>query len=113
MDAPMDDRTALTLTLTDLVRRVPGVTDVYSSVPVLVATVSKLSQLVTRRDLGPDLVTLSEVDGELVVAVTIGVGEGLSATEVCREVYDAIAEHLAAGTAPQPASIAVTVGRIG
>lgn len=113
MDAPMDDRNALTQTLTDLVRQVPGVTSVYPSAPVLLATVSKVTQLVTQRDVAPDLVVISEERGELTVAVTIGVDVGMSATQVCREVYDAIAEHLAAGGAPEPASIAVRVGRIG
>ncbi|RFA12192.1 hypothetical protein B7R22_17345 [Subtercola boreus] len=111
----MDDRTAVTLALTETVRNVPGVTEVYSSAPVVVATVSKVTQLVTRGVVAPDLVAVSEVDGELVVAVTIGVSEGVPATQVCRDVYDAIAEQFAPALTdpPQPLSIAVKVARIG
>ncbi|MDF2443147.1 MAG: hypothetical protein JWR01_1350 [Subtercola sp.] len=111
----MDDRTAVTLALTETVRSVPGVTAVYSSAPVVVATVSKVTQLVTRGSVAPDLVAVSEVEGELVVAVTIGVSEGAPATQVCRDVHDAIAEQLAPALADplQPLNIAVKVARIG
>ncbi|RFA10906.1 hypothetical protein B7R54_18105 [Subtercola boreus] len=110
-----DDRTAVSLALTETVRKVHGVSEVYSSAPVVVATVSKVTQLVTRGAVSPDVVAVSEVDGELVVAVTIGVSEGVSATQVCRDVYDAIAEQLGAALSDplRPLSIAVKVARIG
>ncbi|RFA23344.1 hypothetical protein [Subtercola boreus] len=109
----MDDRTALTRDLTDLVRLIPGVAAVYSSGPVVVEAVSAVTQVVLRGAVAHDVVAVAEANGGLTVSVTIGVSEGLPATEVCRQVYDAIAERLLLGGMAETASIAVKVARIG
>ena len=61
--------------------------------------------------------TVSEAGGGLDVSVTIGVSESVPATQVCRAVYDALAEQLAvvgaAAGAALPSRITVKVGRIG
>ncbi|QWT24594.1 hypothetical protein KPL76_04190 [Subtercola sp. PAMC28395] len=112
----MNDRTALSSELSAVVRAVPGVESLYSSAPGPAELVSRVVELVTQREVESAEVGVSgkpESTADLVITVTIGVEEAASATEVCRDVYDSICSYFTLKGEAAPASIAVTVGRIG
>ncbi|GAA0990349.1 hypothetical protein [Subtercola frigoramans] len=112
----MDDRTALPSQLSAVVRAVPGVESLYASTPGPVELVSRVVELVTQREVESAEVSVSgkpDNTADLVIKVTIGVEEAASATEVCRDVYDSICSFFTLKGETAPATIAVTVGRIG
>ena len=117
----MDNRTALSRRLTELVREVEGVKAVYSSGSTVAAVTGAVGQTLTSNMLGAPgearaqaaHVALQGENDDMVVSVTIGVSVGASATQVCRTVYDVIAEHFIQSGASEPGRISVRVGRIG
>lgn len=114
----MSKTIALSEQLTDLVRAVPGVIDVYSAEPALAKVVNAVVGMVSDDAGRTDRVRVSADDGGTAVAILLAVDEEASAADVCRRVHDAVEGYLTelASSSDSPtavASISVTVGRIG
>jgi len=96
----------------EAVLAVPGVDSLYSAASLVTALITTALDALTSRPPSASTVLVAETSG-LSVAVKIGVGEGYTATEVCRQVHDAITVHLRGYPEYEIAKIAVTVARIG
>ena len=133
----MDDQT-LARDLTELVLAVDGVSAVYPSAPLVVASVASVVGVSATRpaissSAGTELSDLSDSGSAAVrgvgarqgvevstdantvrsIDVIIGVADDQAATDTCRAVHDRIADYLALAGERGPSSISVKVGRIG
>jgi enoyl-CoA hydratase/carnithine racemase len=111
--------------LTGIVLRVPGVLQAYDARPALTAAVTDAAAalragLASRLPLVPAVPAVSAAPvavgrsaGALVVTVTIAVSGTRPAAETCREVYEVLAEALAARPEGEGATVSVQVARIG
>ncbi len=103
----------LSYRLTQMLRKVPGVTAVYASKPVLAKVVDAVVDAVKNEPAGAHLVTVSEGDGGLDVEAYIGVTADEPAPSVCRRAHDAIRSYLAEHDERGAAQVTVKVGRVG
>lgn len=98
--------------LTAVIRAVPGVTTVYRSTPLLAGLVAATAALAPGGRAQPPLALVDQSSGATIVTVTIGVGDGQAAPEICGSVHDSIADYLSESGAPEPFIIRVTIGSI-
>lgn len=108
----MPHTTKHTEELAAVVEQVPGVDELYPAAPVL-NVVKQVVGAITQKPTGPEFVAVTVSDDGVSASVAIGISDAEAATEVCRQVYDTIAEYFVASGEPTVASIDVTVARIG
>lgn len=99
--------------LAAVIEGVPGVDDIYPATPVLATVVKEVVGAITRKPVAPQLVSLTESSAGLTASVSIGIADADAATDVCRRVYDSIAEFFTAAGDPAVTAIEVKVARIG
>jgi hypothetical protein len=103
----------LSYQLTQMLRKVPGVTTVYASKPLLVKVAQAVVDAVKNEPAGAHLVTVSSGEGGLDVEAYIGVTDEEPAPVVCRRAHDAIREYLGEHGEQDAARVIVKVGRVG
>lgn len=99
--------------LTQMLRKVPGVTAVYATKPLLAKVVGAVVEAVKNEPAGAHLVTLTETEAGLEVVAYIGVTDEEPAPDVCRRAHDAIREFVGERHEGDVAAIAVKIGRVG
>ncbi|MCS5720177.1 hypothetical protein N1027_18755 [Herbiconiux sp. CPCC 205763] len=104
--------TALSLPdeLVRVVSGVPGVITVYPAKAALPSLIENTVAAATGKD-APAPIALDDRNGRLTIDVTIGITDGASAAQTCRQVYEAVAAHLSAHTV-QASRIRVLVANI-
>ena len=103
----------LSYQLTQMLRKVPGVTTVYASKPLLVKVAQAVVDAVKNEPAGAHLVTVSSGDHGTDVEAYIGVSGEEAAPIVCRRAHDAIRSYLAEHDEHGAGQVTVKVGRIG
>ncbi|MBX0300845.1 hypothetical protein K2F54_12755 [Cryobacterium sp. 1639] len=112
----MSSTTTHTEKLAAAVEQVPGVDELYPANAVLSTVVHQVVAAITQKPATPEFVGLTETHDGITASVSIGISDAEAASEVCRQVYDAIDHYFAASAEPdEPAvtRIEVTVARIG
>lgn len=108
-DTPDD----LTYQLTQMLRKVPGVTAVYATRPIFPKVVSTVVEVLKNEPAGVHLVTVTEHGDGIDVEAYIGVTADEPAPDVCRRAHDALREYLADHADSPSRTISVKVGRVG
>ncbi len=103
----------LTYELTQMLRKVPGVTAVYASKPLLAKVVGAVVDAVKNEPAGAHLVTVSTGEHGLDVEAYIGVTADEPAATVCRRAHDAIRSYVEEHSEQAAAQVTVRVGRVG
>ena len=99
--------------LTQMLRKVPGVTAVYATKPLLAKVVGAVVEAVKNEPAGGHLVTVTETDAGLDVVAYIGVTDDEPAPEVCRRAHDAIRDLVGERHELGAATVSVKIGRVG
>ncbi|BDZ45784.1 hypothetical protein [Naasia aerilata] len=99
--------------LTQMLRKLDGVTAVYAMKPVLAKVVSAVVEAVKNEPAGVHLVTVTENEDGVDVAAYIGVTDEAPAPEVCRRAHDAIRDFVAENSDRPAAQVSVKIGRVG
>ena len=99
--------------LAAVVEQVPGVAELYPATPVLTTLANHVVAALTQKPAETGLVALTETDEGVTASVAIGIADADAATDVCRRVYDTIAEYFVASGDPAVTAIEVKVARIG
>jgi len=103
----------LTYRLTQMLRKVPGVTAVYATKPVIAKVVGAVVEAVKNEPAGAHLVAVSESSDGIDVTAYIGVTADEPAPAVCRRAHDAIRSYVAANHDAPLGLVTVKVGRVG
>lgn len=103
----------LTYRLTQMLRKVPGVTAVYATKPVLAKVVGAVVEAVKNEPAGAHLVSVEETDDGIDVTAYVGVTADEPAPEVCRRAHDAIRSYVAEHHDAPLGLVRVKVGRVG
>ncbi len=103
----------LTYELTQMLRKVPGVTAVYATKPLLAKAVSAVVEAVKNEPAGVHLVTVTQSDSGLDVDAYIGVSDEEPAPVICRRAHDAIRSFVAEHSEAEAATVSVRIGRVG
>lgn len=99
--------------LTQMLRKLDGVTAVYAMKPVLAKVVSAVAEAVKNEPAGVHLVTVSESDEGVDVAAYIGVADDEPAPVVCLRAENAIREFVDQNSERPAAHVTVRIGRVG
>lgn len=94
------------------VREVPGVNYVYSAKPLAEQIVTTVTQLVTRKPGLTDLVSVSQTENAVKIAVCVGVTPDEPAGAVCKRVYDAVDQFVSNRTSNLARHISITIGSV-
>ena len=103
----------LTYQLTQMLRKVPGVTAVYATAPVLPKVLSTVAEVLKNEPAGVHLVTIRDADGGIDIEAYVGVTADEPAPLVCRRAHDAIRSYVAENHDSPAKLISVKVGRVG
>jgi hypothetical protein len=103
----------LSYALTQMLRKLDGVTAVYAMKPVLAKVVSAVVEAVKNEPAGVHLVTVTQGDDGLDIAAYIGVSDEEPAPVVCRRAHDAIRDFVAENSDTVAGGISVKIGRVG
>lgn len=103
----------LTYELTQMLRKVPGVTAVYATKPVVAKVISAVVEAVKNEPAGVHLVSVSSTDDGLDVTAYIGVTDDEPAPSVCRRAHDAIRSFVAENSDSVASVVSVKIGRVG
>lgn len=106
----MTETAELERVLVNLTTAIPGVLRVYPTGPVVHTVVEEAAAAVMNHP-APLPISIAVTDGQLAVALTIGLTGAAPAADLCRHVYDVIAEHLRQKLQPV-ASIRVLIANI-
>ncbi|MEO6199763.1 MAG: hypothetical protein ABIX44_01220 [Cryobacterium sp.] len=83
--------------LTDLVKSIDGVVQVYDARPTALAAAADLVATVTGQPVG-EPIAVNNSEGGVSVAVSVAITDASPAADVCRRILDAIAAHLGSDT---------------
>ena len=103
----------LTYGLTQMLRKVPGVTAVYATKPVIAKIFSAVVEAVKNEPAGVHLVNVTPTQDGLDISAYIGVTDEEPAPDVCRRAHDAIREFVAENSETDAAVVQVKIGRVG
>ncbi|THG30047.1 hypothetical protein [Naasia lichenicola] len=99
--------------LTQMLRKVPGVTAVYATAPVLPKVLSTVVEVIKNEPTAVHLVTIRDADGGIDIDAYVGVSADEAAPDVCRRAHDAIREYVAGNHDLPARAVKVKIGRVG
>lgn len=96
-----------------LIGGVPGVSALYSATPMPERVLATVGKLITRLPTDIARTRVVEIETGTTIHIHIGVQDTTPAPDVCRNVYNAVEDHLHTAPRTTPVIIQVKVGRIG
>lgn len=106
----MTTTTDLQQEILNVTTAIPGVARVYPAAPAAQTILENVVSAITQQP-APLPISVTETDGGIAIALTIGAATNTPAADLCRLVYDTLVDHLRQN--PQPvASIRILIANI-